>query len=295
MMGLKELTMKTTHQMLRWTLLCTSLALLAACSSTKPANRAPVEDRGTAGRSTAPDAAIDPASVKPPLPGAENAGKPGYYTIKPGDTLIRIGLENGQSWRDIVRWNNLDNPNRIEVGQVLRIVPPGVTPSDGVAVARPIGTPGTAVGTPLPGVGAAKSAIPGSAPVAPVAAVGDEDIAWIWPTSGSVLAGFDEAKNKGLDFNGKAGDPVIAVADGRVVYAGSGLRGYGNLIILKHNNIYLTAYAHNQTLLIKEDQSVRKGQKIAEMGNSDADRVKLHFEIRRQGKPVDPAKYLPAR
>ena len=197
-MGLKELTMKTTHQMLRWTLLCTSLALLAACSSTKPANRAPVEDRGTAGRSTAPDAAIDPASVKPPLPGAENAGKPGYYTIKPGDTLIRIGLENGQSWRDIVRWNNLDNPNRIEVGQVLRIVPPGVTPSDGVAVARPIGTPGTAVGTPLPGVGAAKSAIPGSAPVAPVAAVGDEDIAWIWPTSGSVLAGFDEAKNKGL-------------------------------------------------------------------------------------------------
>lgn len=294
-MGLKELTMKNTHQMLRLTLLCTSLALLAACSSTKPANRAPVEDRGTAGRSTAPDAAIDPASVKPPLPGAENAGKPGYYTIKPGDTLIRIGLENGQSWRDIVRWNNLDNPNRIEVGQVLRIVPPGVTPSDGVAVARPIGTPGTAVGTPLPGVGAAKSAIPGSAPVAPVATVGDEDIAWIWPTSGSVLAGFDEAKNKGLDFNGKAGDPVIAVADGRVVYAGSGLRGYGNLIILKHNNTYLTAYAHNQTLLIKEDQSVRKGQKIAEMGNSDADRVKLHFEIRRQGKPVDPAKYLPAR
>jgi len=108
-----------------------------------------------------------------------------------------------------------------------------------------------------------------------------------------VLAGFDEAKNKGLDLGGKLGDPVHAAADGKVVYAGSGLRGYGNLIILKHNNTFLTAYAHNQTLLVKEDQSVRKGQKIAEMGNSDTDQVKLHFEIRRQGKPVDPLRYLP--
>ena len=110
-----------------------------------------------------------------------------------------------------------------------------------------------------------------------------------------MLAGFDEVKNKGLDIGGANGDPVLAAADGRVVYVGAGLRGYGNLIILKHNNTYLTAYAHNKTLLIKEDQAVRKGQKIAEMGNSDADRVKLHFEVRRQGKPVDPAKYLPAR
>jgi lipoprotein NlpD len=108
------------------------------------------------------------------------------------------------------------------------------------------------------------------------------------------VAGFDESKNKGLDIAGNAGDPVLAAADGRVVYAGSGLRGYGNLIILKHNNTYLTAYAHNQSLLVKEDQTVKQGQKIAEMGNSDADQVKLHFEIRRQGKPVDPAKYLPA-
>ena len=120
-------------------------------------------------------------------------------------------------------------------------------------------------------------------------------MAFVWPGTGAVIAGFDEAKNKGLDLGGKAGDPVLAAADGRVVYAGAGLRGYGNLVILKHNNTYLTAYAHNQTLLVKEDQTVRKGQKIAEMGNSDADRVKLHFEIRRQGKPVDPAKYLPPR
>lgn len=122
-----------------------------------------------------------------------------------------------------------------------------------------------------------------------------DDVGFIWPASGSLLAGFDEARNKGYDISGKAGDPVMAAADGRVVYAGAGLRGYGNLIILKHNNTFLTAYAHNQTLLVKEDQSVRKGQKIAEMGSTDADRVKLHFEIRRQGKPVDPSRYLPNR
>lgn len=110
-----------------------------------------------------------------------------------------------------------------------------------------------------------------------------------------MIAGFDDQKNKGLGIAGKAGDPVLAAADGRVVYAGSGLRGYGNLVILKHNNTYLTAYAHNQSLLVREDQNVKQGQKIAEMGNSDADRVKLHFEIRRQGKPTDPAKLLPTR
>lgn len=110
-----------------------------------------------------------------------------------------------------------------------------------------------------------------------------------------MIAGFDEAKNKGLDISGKLGDPVLAAGDGTVVYAGAGLRGYGNLVILKHNNTYLSAYAHNQTLLVKEDQSVRRGQKIAEMGQTDAERVKLHFEIRRQGKPVDPSRFLPAR
>ncbi|HET8748653.1 MAG TPA: peptidoglycan DD-metalloendopeptidase family protein, partial [Ramlibacter sp.] len=145
---------------------------------------------------------------------------------------------------------------------------------------------------------AAAAPAPAPAPASPQPAAGaDDDIAWSWPTSGAaaVVAGFDEQKNKGIDIGGRAGDPVLAAADGRVVYAGAGLRGYGNLIILKHNNTYLTAYAHNQSLLVKEDQTVRKGQKIAEMGATDADRVKLHFEIRRQGKPVDPMKYLPAR
>jgi lipoprotein NlpD len=110
-----------------------------------------------------------------------------------------------------------------------------------------------------------------------------------------VVATFDDAKNKGISIAGRVGDPVVAAADGRVVYAGAGLRGYGNLIILKHNNTYLTAYAHNQALLVREDQAVKQGQKIAEMGSSDADRVKLHFEVRRQGKPVDPLNHLPKR
>ena len=118
---------------------------------------------------------------------------------------------------------------------------------------------------------------------------------WAWPAAGSVLAGFEEGRSKGLAIGGKAGDPVLAAADGRVVYAGSGLRGYGNLVIVKHNATFLSAYAHNQALLVKEDQLVRRGQRIAEMGSSDAERVQLHFEIRRQGRPVDPARMLPPR
>ena len=120
-----------------------------------------------------------------------------------------------------------------------------------------------------------------------------EDIDWIWPVKGKVIAPFSEA-SKGMDIAGRKGAPVLAAADGRVVYAGAGLRGYGKLVIIKHNNTWLSAYAHNDNILVKEQQDVRKGQKIAEMGATDADQVKLHFEVRRQGKPVDPARVLPA-
>ena len=270
------------------------LTLLVGCTSRSLSN-APVEDRGTA-RTTA--GASPSANPIAPMPEAENLGKPGFYTVKPGDTLIRIGLDSGQNWRDLSRWNNIDNPNQIEVGQVLRTTPP---PGNAAVVARPVASQAP-VSTSLPAQGAsapkpAASAAPSAsadAPPPPPPSAGEDDVAWIWPAQGAQLAGFDEVKNKGIDIAGRAGDPVLASADGRVVYSGAGLRGYGNLIILKHNNTYLTAYAHNQTLLVKEDQAVRKGQKIAEMGSSDADRVKLHFEIRRQGKPVDPLKYLPA-
>ena len=262
----------------------------------------PVEDRGTATTRPAPSV-VAPGQVLgtgegiKQLPGFENAGKPGYYSVKPGDTLIRIGLETGQTSRDLARWNNLENPNLIEVGQVLRVVPPSA--DNPLVVTRPV-TSGNVTTNNTNNTNSTNSAAtapvrPASTPVSPPPVASEDDIAWIWPAQGKLIAGFDEVKNKGYDIDGKAGDPVIASGDGRVVYAGAGLRGYGNLIILKHNNTYLTAYAHNQTLLVKEDQSVKKGQKIAEMGNSDADRVKLHFEIRRQGKPVDPAKYLPAK
>lgn len=274
---------------LRIALAAVVCATLAACASPRR-SPAPVEDRMGSRPATVGSL---PAAA---LPGAENAGKPGYYTVKPGDTLVRIALESGQNWRDVARWNNLDNPNVLEAGQVLRIVPPV---AGGPVVAQPIAPPASASSAPLPPASGASAPRPtASAPAtAPQpAAPAEDEIAWSWPTpGGAVLAGFDEQKNKGLDIGGRPGDPVLAAADGRVVYAGAGLRGYGNLIILKHNNTYLTAYAHNQSLLVKEDQNVRKGQKIAEMGSTDADRVKLHFEIRRQGKPVDPSRYLPAR
>jgi lipoprotein NlpD len=124
--------------------------------------------------------------------------------------------------------------------------------------------------------------------------IDDAKLDWAWPTSGKVIAGFSEGSNlKGIDIAGKAGQPVLASAAGRVVYAGAGLRGYGKLVIVKHNNTYLSAYAHNREILVKEGQQVSKGQKIGEMGDTDADQVKLHFEIRRLGKPIDPAKFLP--
>ena len=285
--------------------------LLAACAS--PTHRAPVEDRvagarastaAVAGPVRTATAPVDPAK---PLPGSENAGKPGYYSVKAGDTMIRIGLESGQNWRDIVRWNGLDNPNIIEIGQVLRVVPPGIDPT--LASARAVTPPKVEtraldVKSPVAPVVAASAPLPNvSAPVVappppPAAATpkdADDEMRWIWPAGGPVVGTFEDGRNKGLEIAGKAGDPVLAAADGRVVYAGSGLRGYGNLVIVKHNATYLTAYAHNQTLLVKEDQSVRRGQKIAEMGSTDAERVQLHFEIRKQGKPIDPTRLLPPR
>lgn len=269
---------------------------------------------------------------------------PGYYTVKRGDTLYRIALENGQDHRDIATWNNIANPSAIKEGQILRVAPPvaAAEPTADGAVAKPIavgsgvesrsldqpaGPAGPVVATPpngslkreprvgkqpysdeaynrlnKVGVEAAKPAEvkPEAKPevkpeAAPVAAGGPDDVPWMWPTSAKLTTPYSDAGNKGLDFAGKAGDPVLAASDGKVVYAGSGLRGFGELVIVKHNGTYLSAYAHNRKILVKEGQQVSRGQKIAEMGNTDADSVKLHFEIRKQGKPVDPALYLPKR
>ncbi|AQG98987.1 peptidase [Burkholderia sp. KK1] len=289
-----------------------ALSALAACSTRM--DMAPVVDRTGAPIGTT--AAQTPDNGPPP---------PGYYRVKPGDTLYRIALENGQNYHDIAAWNNLTNPNQIEVGQLMRVAPPGANvaaATPGVATAPIVGggvqaqplnganayaapQPGATAQPPYygpnSGMGAAPGATAGAAAgmASGVPGTGADATApaaqpaFIWPARGPILGTFSEASNKGLNIGGAAGDAVNASADGRVVYSGNGLRGYGNLIIIKHDATFLTAYAHNRALMVKEGDAVTKGQKIAEMGNSDSDRVMLHFEVRRQGKPVDPLKYLP--
>lgn len=221
---------------------------------------------------------------------------PGYYRVNKGDTLYSIALDNGQDYKEVAEWNHLADPAQINVGQVLRVIPPGAVPSDnGVAVSQPVGVAPAVETASLDAtkVGATAAKPVAAKPVHSSAAASSSR--WSWPSSGKLLAGFSGDRNKGIDLGGKAGDPVTAAADGKVVYSGSGLRGYGNLVIVKHDAEYLTAYAHNRKILVREGQAVKRGERIAEMGDSDADRVKLHFELRRQGKPVDPLKLLPTR
>jgi lipoprotein NlpD len=303
---------------LRFGWLAVSIGFLAACSSTQTS--APVVDRGQSGRA---DPAKSPATAVP------RSDSRGFYTVKRGDTLLSIALEFGQGYRDIVGWNNLANPNDIKVDQVLRVLPPepgaggaqtGSVASTGIEV-RPLGAPapsmatgpnksgprgdkrpyaeGTLTELQRPdGASAAIAAAPArTEPAKPVEAAPsgnaeDDGVSWGWPAVGRISTGFEDGK-KGIDIAGKSGQSVMAASSGKVMYAGSGIRGYGNLVIVKHTNNLLSAYAHNKTILVKEGQTVTKGQKIAEMGNSDSDSVKLHFEIRLQGKPVDPSKYLP--
>ncbi|HEY2630050.1 MAG TPA: peptidoglycan DD-metalloendopeptidase family protein [Usitatibacter sp.] len=321
------------------------LLVLTACATNRPA---PVVER------TLP---TPPVVVAPPPPPEPPPAPPvPTHTVKKGDTLVSIALQYGLDYRDLVTWNNIANPNRIEIGQVLMLgvaAPAGTTamPAPG---GPPVTTPLLQASTPIearPTSNSAASKVepratkapfsdrvlaqmnatePGGSPVAatppdpplpmpstttpvtpPVvtpplstpptpatepeksAGTDKEDVDWIWPVKGKVLAPFTET-TKGMDIAGKKGAPVLAAAGGRVVYAGLGLRGYGKLVIIKHNNTWLSAYAHNDNILVKEQQDVKKGQKIAEMGSTDSDQVMLHFEVRRQGKPVDPAKYLPA-
>jgi lipoprotein NlpD len=301
--------------------LLTLSVVLSACSTAT--RQAPVIDR------PAPAAANKsprPHPVIPPAPAAEEpkADARGSYTVRKGDTLLKIALDFGQNYRDIVAWNNLADPDDIKVGQVLR-----VTPSDrngggnAIAGTNPITLPGaekpiappkktTPRGDKKPYTEgnlaeAQKDDNPAINPKAverpsgalaagsTVTASDDEKLSWMWPSNGRIIATFDEGKNKGIDIAGKLGQQVMAAGPGKVMYAGSGIRGYGNLVIVKHSNSLLSAYAHNRAILVKEGESVAKGQAIAEMGDSDADTVKLHFEIRQQGKPVDPSKFLPSR
>lgn len=257
------------------------VAMLAGCTSL---SKAPVDDGKSA------------ASPYPPLP--KDCTQ--TWMVRKGDTLIGIALDAGADYRDIAAMNQLANPNIIQLDRTL-CVRRSATKS--VKKTTPATT--AANTNPKPNDKAAdsdKSAPVSKKPVedmpstssATAAAVAD-GVRFAWPAKGKVIAGFNESSNKGINIAGKMGEPVDAAAEGKVVYAGSGLRGYGNLVIVKHEGNYLTAYAHNSKILVKEGETVKRGQRIADMGDSDADTAMLHFEVRRQGKPVDPMKFLNQR
>jgi lipoprotein NlpD len=267
-----------------------------------------------------------PEAKRAPAAATEPNRGPKLYIVKKGDTLFSIALDHGLDYKDLVEWNNIGNSGVIRLGQQLRLEAPA-----SAVVAAPLrsapGVDGKPVGSSPPAAAgdAVKSEPKGVKvpysdqalaqlsgtqvkPVAPdtvkadprpeekPAASGDDDgnVDWGWPAGGKMLSTFNENTNlKGIGIAGKLGQPVIASAPGKVLYSGDGIRGYGKLVIVKHNKAYLSVYAHNSNLLVKEGQSVVKGQKIAEMGSTDSDQVKLHFEIRRYGKPVDPLKLLP--
>lgn len=295
------------------------LALLLAygCGSTR--RQAPVVDRTTA---------VAKPAAKPSSPGARTPdSRPDHYTVRKGDTLYTIALDFGLDYKELADWNSISNVNVIYVGQQLRLKAPAPTvvatpfKSAPPVESKPVGSAPPAVtrdgvksqpkAVKLPYSDQALAQLSGAQVVKPAEAVivkaeprpaekpaaGDEDednVDWGWPAGGKLLSAFNEATNlKGIGIAGKPGQPVIASAPGKVLYSGEGIRGYGKLVIIKHNKAYLSVYAHNSQLLVKEGQSVVRGQRIAEMGNTDSPQVKLHFEIRRFGKPVDPIKLLP--
>jgi lipoprotein NlpD len=285
--------------------------ILAGCASSK--QRAPVLERGASASKAA--AAAEKARSKAQR---EKDWRPSVHVVQKGDTLYSIAFNYGFDYHELAELNGIQDPNVIQVGQQIRLF------ADAAARPAPVESkPAGSLVKDQPKVvkyaysdaamaqigkvqeaGNASAATPAETQPKPQpkpeprpsddSGEADEALEWSMPAKGKVIGEFSESANrKGIDIAGKLGQPVYASAPGKVVYSGSGLRGYGRLVIIKHNKTYLSAYAHNDQVLVKEGQSVARGQKIAEMGNTDADQVKLHFEVRRLGKPVDPAKYLP--
>lgn len=292
-------------------------AVVAGCAAPR---RAPVVDR-------TPQAKV-PAPVKPapaPKPAVAPEARPPFHTVKKGETLYSIALEYGLDYKQLAEWNSID-PAKVQAGQQLRLSPPDPTVTAAPLMSAPATIEARPLGgqAPAPGAAVVKSEpkgvrVPYSdqsyaqlAQIKPEPVVQEKPpvpstsrkpepqqeaggITWIWPASGKVIGTFNGSTAKGIAISGKLGQPVVASAAGKVIHSGTGIRGLGKFIVIKHNDAYLSVYAHNNLLLVKEGDSVSRGQKIAEMGNSDADQVKLHFEIRRFGKPVDPASLLPDR
>lgn len=261
------------------------IALCLALASCGGNTRAPVEDRN--GR------------VTPPEVTSVSSG-PRVYRVQRGDTLYAIAFRYGLDYRKVAAANRIPAPYTIYVGQEIALregslaaIPP--------ATSRPLPQrPQPIIHKPSSGGSATQGGThttPAAKPATPARTVytGAPVTRWRWPASGRVTRGYSSKVHKGIDIAGKRGDPVVAVAPGKVVYAGTGIVGFGELLIVKHNDEYLSAYGHNDQLLVNEGDVVSAGQTIARRGSSGTDTVKLHFEIRREGKPIDPQRVLPKR
>lgn len=249
----------------------------------------------------------EPAPVEVRNHGRGGTSSGDYYIVQPGETLYSIAWRHGTDYRSLARLNRIDPPYRIYPGQRLRLrgAPPKASGTTAVAAAST--STGAKTGERKSDSGAKTARRPAASTSKPAAATPPSspkpaqapaaELTWRWPTDGRVLRRFtaDAIGKQGIEIGGRAGQTVVAAAKGQVVYAGSGLRGYGNLIIVKHNSRYLTAYGYNQDLLVREGETVAAGQAIATMGYSPSRRPALHFELRRDGKPVDPLSYLPAK
>ncbi|WP_257250910.1 peptidoglycan DD-metalloendopeptidase family protein [Burkholderia cepacia] len=276
------------HRHAAWLPGLAAVLVMAGCASTQSV---PPSDTLAAQSLPSSPPAVAPAAVTPPPAPILVAQK---YIVKRGDTLTGIASANGCSIADLRTWNKLGANGRLRMGQVLRIVRQ-----------QPLPPPGAA------GMQAASSAASNGAGSSPASAqvtastASDRQVvketkrhaggvALKWPANGKIVDGFRPGQNRGIQIAGRPGDPVRAAADGRVMYAGTGLNDYGSLIIVQHNADFLTAYAHNRRLLVKTGDIVRQGDEIAEMGDLDNSRVALLFEVRRDGKPVNPMPYLPS-
>ena len=206
-----------------------------------------------------------------------------HHQVKPGETLYSIAFEYGRDYRDVARWNRINQSYTIYPKQKLRVIP----------IADDVKTKNIQKKT-RSRTSRQKRL---KSPANKARDIANSQLKWRWPTQGKVMSTFSyrDPGRRGIDIVGKKGQPVYAAAAGRVVYRGNGLRGYGNLIILKHDDTYFSAYAHTEHVVVKENEKVKFGQKLADMSNTGTEKTKLHFEIRRNGKPVNPLRYLPKR